>query len=251
MGVALDHDGPPPIAMPTGDYAVSDATRRDVDLAAMTLAREAYRRARALLAANRELPRRPRRDGARARDADPRGARRDLRPPHPPGPGRAQGLRPPRWSPCPASATPTRSTFVDTPARLSRAHRREPHVDGPKSAQAWLRVFGPSTRVCGETGRDGGGTEVVVDAGGAEPEGRDLSVPVLWEAPGVDVGARADRAGGRPLEAAPRAHGVRAEGAGRRDGCRRGTSGWRRRGGRGRRSASACAGLFAGKGADT
>ena len=54
MGVALDHDGPPPIALPTGDYAVSDATRRDVDLAAMTLAREAYRRARALLAANRD-----------------------------------------------------------------------------------------------------------------------------------------------------------------------------------------------------
>src|SRR6201995_2551038 len=43
MGVALDHDGPPPIAMPTDDYAVSDATRRDVDLASMTLAREAYR----------------------------------------------------------------------------------------------------------------------------------------------------------------------------------------------------------------
>jgi ATP-dependent Zn protease len=40
--------------MPTGDYAVSDATRRDVDLAAMTLAREAFRRARALLTANRE-----------------------------------------------------------------------------------------------------------------------------------------------------------------------------------------------------
>ncbi|HEX3734567.1 MAG TPA: AAA family ATPase [Solirubrobacterales bacterium] len=54
MGVALDHDGPPPIAMPTGDYAVSDQTRRDVDLAAMTLAREAYRRARALLGANRQ-----------------------------------------------------------------------------------------------------------------------------------------------------------------------------------------------------
>jgi len=54
MGVALDHDGPPPIAMPTGDYAVSDSTRRDVDLAAMTLAREAFRRARALLAGNRE-----------------------------------------------------------------------------------------------------------------------------------------------------------------------------------------------------
>ncbi len=53
MGVALDHDGPPPIAMPTGDYAVSDATRREVDLASMTLAREAFRRARTLLAANR------------------------------------------------------------------------------------------------------------------------------------------------------------------------------------------------------
>ena len=46
-------DGAPPIALPTGDYALSDRTRRDVDLAAMTLAREAYRRARALLAANR------------------------------------------------------------------------------------------------------------------------------------------------------------------------------------------------------
>ena len=54
MGVALDDDGAPPIALPTGDYALSDQTRRDVDLAAMTLAREAHRRARALLAANRE-----------------------------------------------------------------------------------------------------------------------------------------------------------------------------------------------------
>jgi cell division protease FtsH len=54
MGVALDHDGPPPIAVPTGDYAVSDQTRRDIDLAAMTLAREAFRRARALLSGNRE-----------------------------------------------------------------------------------------------------------------------------------------------------------------------------------------------------
>ena len=54
MGVAIDPDGPPPIAMPTGDYAVSDSTRRDVDLASMTLAREAHRRARALLSANRE-----------------------------------------------------------------------------------------------------------------------------------------------------------------------------------------------------
>jgi len=54
MGVAIDADGAPPIALPTGDYALSDRTRRDVDLAAMTLAREAYRRARTLLANNRE-----------------------------------------------------------------------------------------------------------------------------------------------------------------------------------------------------
>jgi len=54
MGVALDADGAPPIALPTADYAISDRTRRDVDVAAMTLAREAYRRARALLAGNRE-----------------------------------------------------------------------------------------------------------------------------------------------------------------------------------------------------
>jgi cell division protease FtsH len=54
MGVALDADGAPPIALPTDNYALSDRTRRDVDLASMTLAREAYRRARALLAANRE-----------------------------------------------------------------------------------------------------------------------------------------------------------------------------------------------------
>jgi cell division protease FtsH len=55
MGVALDHDGPAPIALPTGDYAISDQTRREVDLAAMTLAREAYRRARALISANLEI----------------------------------------------------------------------------------------------------------------------------------------------------------------------------------------------------
>src|SRR3954468_16710847 len=55
MGVAVDHDGPPPIALPTTDYAVSDQTRREVDQAAMTLAREAYRRARALIAANLEV----------------------------------------------------------------------------------------------------------------------------------------------------------------------------------------------------
>ncbi|HET7485678.1 MAG TPA: hypothetical protein VFJ64_09935, partial [Solirubrobacterales bacterium] len=54
MGVALDAEGAPPIALPTGDYALSDRTRRDVDVAAMTLAREAHSRARQLLAANRE-----------------------------------------------------------------------------------------------------------------------------------------------------------------------------------------------------
>lgn len=54
MGVAVDAEGASPIALPTGDYALSDRTRRDADLAAMTLAREAHRRARALLAANRE-----------------------------------------------------------------------------------------------------------------------------------------------------------------------------------------------------
>jgi cell division protease FtsH len=54
MGVVVEDHGPPPIALPTSDYAISDATRRDVDVAAMTLAREAFRRARALVAANRE-----------------------------------------------------------------------------------------------------------------------------------------------------------------------------------------------------
>ena len=54
MGVALDAEGAPPIALPTGDYALSDRTRRDVDVAAMMLARDAHRRARALLAENRE-----------------------------------------------------------------------------------------------------------------------------------------------------------------------------------------------------
>ncbi len=53
MGVALGAEGAPPIALPTGDYAMSDRTRRDVDVAAMTLARDAHRRARTLLAANR------------------------------------------------------------------------------------------------------------------------------------------------------------------------------------------------------
>ena len=70
-------------------------------VAAMTLAREAYRRARALLAANRELPRRPRRQRARARDPDPRGPRRDLRRPRAARPRRAArlGRRPGRDGP--------------------------------------------------------------------------------------------------------------------------------------------------------
>ena len=54
MGVAVDAHGPAPIAMPVTDYAVSDETRREVDIAAMTLAREAQRRARALLTTNRD-----------------------------------------------------------------------------------------------------------------------------------------------------------------------------------------------------
>jgi cell division protease FtsH len=53
MGVALDAEGAPPIALPTDDYALSDRTRRDVDVAAMMLARDAHRRARTLLSANR------------------------------------------------------------------------------------------------------------------------------------------------------------------------------------------------------
>src|ERR1044072_8567086 len=54
MGVAIDAEGAPPIALPTGDYALSDRTRRDVDAAAMSLAREAHQGAGLLLAENRE-----------------------------------------------------------------------------------------------------------------------------------------------------------------------------------------------------
>jgi cell division protease FtsH len=54
MGVALDAEGAPPIALPTGDYALADRTRRDVDVAAMMLARDAHRRARILLSTNRK-----------------------------------------------------------------------------------------------------------------------------------------------------------------------------------------------------
>src|SRR5882757_9788939 len=59
--------------------------------------------------------------------------------------------------------------------------------------------------------RHGGETEMVVDAAGAEPEAGHLSLPLLRQAPGLDVGARPDRTGGRPLEAPPRPYGVRAE----------------------------------------
>jgi cell division protease FtsH len=54
MGLTPDVDGHAPIALPTGDYALSDRTRRDVDLGAMHLARDAYARARDLLRANRK-----------------------------------------------------------------------------------------------------------------------------------------------------------------------------------------------------
>jgi cell division protease FtsH len=43
-----------PLALPTGNYALSDQTRRDVDLNAQGLAEMAYSRARQLLALNRE-----------------------------------------------------------------------------------------------------------------------------------------------------------------------------------------------------
>jgi cell division protease FtsH len=43
-----------PLAVPTGDYALSDQTRRDVDLNALALARLAYSRARQLVDINRQ-----------------------------------------------------------------------------------------------------------------------------------------------------------------------------------------------------
>ncbi len=43
-----------PLALPTGDYALSDRTRRDVDLNAQALAEMAFSRARQLLALNRD-----------------------------------------------------------------------------------------------------------------------------------------------------------------------------------------------------
>ncbi len=54
MGLSPDADEGSPIAMPTGDYAISDRTRRDVDLGAMALAREAHERALELLRMNRK-----------------------------------------------------------------------------------------------------------------------------------------------------------------------------------------------------
>lgn len=54
MGLSPNAEGQAPIAMPTGDYALSDWTRRDVDLGAMAIAREAYGRARELLRTNRK-----------------------------------------------------------------------------------------------------------------------------------------------------------------------------------------------------
>ena len=55
FGMGIDADGPQeaPIALPTEDYSLSDRTRRDVDLGAMAIARDAHRRALGLLGANR------------------------------------------------------------------------------------------------------------------------------------------------------------------------------------------------------
>jgi len=53
MSLSSDPTETTPVAIPTGDYALSDRTRRDVDLAAMALAREAVSRARAIVSANR------------------------------------------------------------------------------------------------------------------------------------------------------------------------------------------------------
>jgi cell division protease FtsH len=49
--------GPPesaPLAQPTGDYALSDQTRREVDVHAQELAHMAYARARRLMKLNRQ-----------------------------------------------------------------------------------------------------------------------------------------------------------------------------------------------------
>ncbi|MDP9276907.1 MAG: AAA family ATPase [Actinomycetota bacterium] len=54
MTVATEPLEGTPLALPTGDYALSDATRRDVDLNAQALAEMAFSRARQLLALNRD-----------------------------------------------------------------------------------------------------------------------------------------------------------------------------------------------------
>jgi cell division protease FtsH len=53
MTVATEPLEGTPLALPTGDYALSDETRRDVDLNAQALAEMAYSRARQLVAKNR------------------------------------------------------------------------------------------------------------------------------------------------------------------------------------------------------
>src|SRR3954452_19126827 len=56
FGITISHGGPPdsaPLAQPTGDYAMSDRTRRDVDESAQELAHMAYARARLLMQSNR------------------------------------------------------------------------------------------------------------------------------------------------------------------------------------------------------
>jgi cell division protease FtsH len=56
FGMTISHGGPPdsaPLAQPTGDYALSDRTRREVDESAQELAHMAYARARQLMQANR------------------------------------------------------------------------------------------------------------------------------------------------------------------------------------------------------
>ncbi len=53
MGLSPDHPHDAPLALPTSEYALSDHTRRDVDLGAMGLARRAHRHARRLLQLNR------------------------------------------------------------------------------------------------------------------------------------------------------------------------------------------------------
>src|SRR6478672_1039237 len=54
MTVTTDPLDSSPLALPTGDYALSDQTRRDVDLNAQELAKMAHMRARQLIGMNRE-----------------------------------------------------------------------------------------------------------------------------------------------------------------------------------------------------